>query len=128
MLTAYVIGMEAGTRLGAVAKGGFHQIGFHPTGLVGAFSCALIAGRLYGMTTQQMAMAQGITLSVGSGSLEFLQDGAWTKRMHPGWAAVAGSTAASLARHGLWPRERTKAASACTPATSASTPGTSTSP
>ncbi|MCZ2098376.1 MAG: MmgE/PrpD family protein [Burkholderiales bacterium] len=106
MLTAYVIGMETGTRLGAVAKGGFHQIGFHPTGLVGAFSCALIAGRLYGMTTQQMAMAQGITLSVGSGSLEFLQDGAWTKRMHPGWAAVAGSTAASLARHGfVGPRE-----------------------
>jgi 2-methylcitrate dehydratase PrpD len=106
MLSAYVIGMEAGTRLGAVAKGGFHQIGFHPTGLVGAFSCALIAGRLYGMTAQQMAMAQGITLSVGSGSLEFLQDGAWTKRMHPGWAAVAGSTAASLARHGfVGPRE-----------------------
>jgi 2-methylcitrate dehydratase PrpD len=101
VLTAYVIGMEAGTRLGAVAKGGFHQIGFHPTGLVGAFACALIAGRLYGMTAQQMAMAQGITLSVGAGSLEFLQDGAWTKRMHPGWAAIAGSTAASLARHGF---------------------------
>jgi 2-methylcitrate dehydratase PrpD len=105
-LTAYVIGMEAGTRLGAVAKGGFHQIGFHPTGLVGAFACAMITGRLYGMTAQQMAMAQGITLSVGAGSLEFLQDGAWTKRMHPGWAAVAGSTAASLARHGfVGPRE-----------------------
>ena len=106
MLAAYVIGMEAGTRLGAVAKGGFHQIGFHPTGLVGAFSCALIAGRLYGMTAPQMAMAQGIALSVGAGSLEFLQDGAWTKRMHPGWAAVAGSTAATLARHGfVGPRE-----------------------
>jgi len=106
MLAAYVIGMEAGTRLGAVAKGGFHQIGFHPTGLAGAFSCALIAGRLYGMTAPQMAMAQGIALSVGAGSLEFLQDGAWTKRMHPGWAAVAGSTAATLARHGfVGPRE-----------------------
>lgn len=106
LLAAYVVGIEAGTRLGAVAKGGFHQIGFHPTGLVGAFACALITGRLYGMTPQQMAMAQGITLSVGSGSLEFLQDGAWTKRMHPGWAAVAGSTAATLARHGfVGPRE-----------------------
>lgn len=105
-LVAYVVGIEAATRLGAVAKGGFHQVGFHPTGLVGAFACALIAGRLYAVTPQEMAMAQGIALSVGAGSLEFLQDGAWTKRMHPGWAAVAGSTAASLARHGfIGPRE-----------------------
>jgi 2-methylcitrate dehydratase PrpD len=101
LLTAYVVGMEAGTRLGAVAKGGFHQVGFHPTGLVGAFSCALIAGRLFGMTAAQLAMAQGITLSVAAGSLEFLQDGAWTKRMHPGWAAVSGLTAATMARHGF---------------------------
>lgn len=101
LLTAYVAGIETATRLGAVAKGGFHQIGFHPTGLVGAFACALIAGRLLGLSPQQLTMAQGIALSVGSGSLEFLQDGAWTKRMHPGWAAVAGLTSATLARHGF---------------------------
>jgi 2-methylcitrate dehydratase PrpD len=101
LLAAYIVGMEAGTRLGCVARGGFHQVGFHPTGLVGAFSASLIAGRLFGLNAQQLAMAQGIALSVGSGSLEFLNDGAWTKRMHPGWAAVAGFTAASLARHGF---------------------------
>ena len=51
-------------------------------------------------------MAQGIALSAASGSLEFLKDGAWTKRMHPGWAAVAGFTARRLARHGfVGPRE-----------------------
>ena len=101
LLAAYIVGMEAGTRLASVAKGGFHQIGFHPTGLVGAFSATLIAGRLFGLNAQQLAMAQGIALSTGSGSLEFLTDGAWTKRMHPGWAAVAGLTSASLARHGF---------------------------
>jgi 2-methylcitrate dehydratase PrpD len=101
LLTAYVLGMEAGTRLGSVAKGGFHQIGFHPTGLVGAFATTLVVGRLFGLNAQQLAMAQGIALSTGSGSLEFLNDGAWTKRMHPGWAAVAGLTSASLARHGF---------------------------
>src|SRR5205807_1229301 len=46
-------------------------------------------------------MAQGITLSMASGSLEFLEDGAWTKRMHPGWAGVVGITAATLAKHGF---------------------------
>src|SRR5262245_62147808 len=46
-------------------------------------------------------MAQGIALSMASGSLEFLEDGAWTKRMHPGWAAQSGITAAALARGGF---------------------------
>lgn len=106
LLTAYIAGMEAATRLAAVAKGGFHQVGFHPTGLLGAFGCALAAGRLLGLTDKQLRDAQGIALSVASGSLEFLQDGAWTKRMHPGWAAVAGYTAATMARHGFaGPRE-----------------------
>lgn len=101
LLTAYVVGMEVATRIGSVAKGGFHQVGFHPTGLVGAFACALIAGKLQGQNAAQLAMAQGIALSMGSGSMEFLQDGAWTKRMHPGWAGVAGITSATLARHGF---------------------------
>ncbi|MGC2202067.1 MAG: MmgE/PrpD family protein [Stellaceae bacterium] len=100
-LSAYVAGIEAAARLGAVAKGGFHQIGFHPTGLVGAFACALAAGKLFGLAEEQLVMAQGITLSAAAGSLEFLEDGAWTKRFHPGWAANAGITAAALAQQGF---------------------------
>ena len=101
VLTAYVLGVEAAARLAAVTKGGFHQIGFHPTGLVGAFACALAAGRLMGLDEQQLVMAQGLALSVGSGSLEFLEDGAWNKRLHPGWAANGGITAAALAQQGF---------------------------
>jgi 2-methylcitrate dehydratase PrpD len=101
LLSAYVIGIETATRLGAAAKGGFHQVGFHPTGLIGAFGCAFAAGHLYGLNASQHASAQGIALSVASGSLEFLEDGAWTKRLHPGWAAVGGITAANFARHGF---------------------------
>ena len=101
LLAAYVLAVEVSARLAAVAKGGFHQTGFHPTGLIGTFGCTLAAGRLMGMNAQQLTMAQGIALSVASGSLEFLQDGAWTKRFHPGWSASAGITAASLARHGF---------------------------
>ncbi len=101
LLAAYVVGMEVGARLASVAKGGFHQVGFHPTGLIGAFACTLLAGRLLGLNAAQLASAQGIALSMASGSMEFLQDGAWTKRMHPGWAAGAGLTAATMARHGF---------------------------
>jgi len=101
LLAAYVAAMEVATRLGSVAKGGFHQVGFHPTGLIGAFGCALAAAKLLGLDPQRATMAQGIVLSMASGSLEFLEDGAWTKRMHPGWAGVAGITAATLAKHGF---------------------------
>jgi 2-methylcitrate dehydratase PrpD len=100
-LAAYVGGVEVAARLGAVAKGGFHQVGFHPTGLVGAFAAALAAGKLMHLTEAQLATAQGIVLSTASGTLEFLEDGAWNKRLHPGWAAVAGITAAALARQGF---------------------------
>jgi 2-methylcitrate dehydratase PrpD len=101
MLAAYVLGVEVAARLGAVAKGAFHQVGFHPTGLIGAFACTLAAGRLMGLGEKQLVMAQGLTLSAASGSLEFLEDGAWNKRFHPGWAAVAGVTAAALAQQGF---------------------------
>lgn len=101
LLAAYLVGMETTTRLGAAAKGGFHQVGFHPTGLIGAFGCTLAASRLLKLAPDTIADAQGIALSFASGSLEFLQDGAWTKRIHPGWAGAAGITAATLAKHGF---------------------------
>lgn len=100
MVAAYVLGVEVATRLGAVVKGGFHQVGFHPTGLIGAFGCTIAAGWLLGLNEQQLIDAQGLVLSMGSGSMEFLEDGAWNKRMHPGWAAVSGITAATLGKHG----------------------------
>ncbi len=101
MVTAFVIGVETAARIASVAKSGFHQVGFHPTGLIGVFGCALAAGRLMGLTEKQLAMAQGIAVSMASGSLEFVEDGAWNKRLHPGWAAQAGMTAAALAREGF---------------------------
>lgn len=101
LLTAYILGMEATTRLGAAAKGGFHQVGFHPTGLIGTFGCTLAASRLLALDAETTVQAQGIALSLASGSLEFLNDGAWTKRLHPGWAGAAGITAATLAKNGF---------------------------
>lgn len=101
MLVAYVAGVEAATRLAAVGGGAFHAAGFHPTGVVNAFGAALAAGRILGLTERELAHAQGIALSTASGSLEFLEDGAWSKRLHPGWAAQAGITAAALARQGF---------------------------
>ena len=101
LLAAYVLGMELTTRISAAAKGAFHKVGFHPTGLVGTFGAAMTAAKLLGLDAGAMAHAQGIALSLASGNLEFLQDGAGTKRLHPGWAASSGITAAALAQHGM---------------------------
>ncbi|MDA0369840.1 MAG: MmgE/PrpD family protein [Proteobacteria bacterium] len=101
MMAAYLAGVEADARIGMGANGGFHKQGYHATGVVGAFGATLAAGRLMGLTEEQLVMAQGITLSTTSGALEFLEDGAWTKRMHPAWAGVGAITAAALAQGGF---------------------------
>ena len=44
-----VLGMETAVRLGLAAPGRFHDRGFHPTGVCGAFATALVAGSLAGL-------------------------------------------------------------------------------
>ena len=106
LLTAYIAGVETGARIASVVKGGLHQVGFHPTGVVGAFASCLAAGQLLKLSHERLVSAQGIALSFASGNLQFLEDGSWTKRLHPGWAAAAGITAAFLAQDDIpAPRE-----------------------
>lgn len=102
LLTAYAIGMETAIRLGRSVKGGFHHGGYHATGVVSHFSSALVAGKLLGLTEDQLVAAQGIAASTASGVQVFLEDGAWTKRLHPGWGAFAGITAAQMAQAGFF--------------------------
>lgn len=101
MLDAYVLGAEVAIRLGASVRGGFHHVGFHATGVVSHFASALVAGRLMGLPAERLVAAQGIAASTASGVQVFLEEGAWTKRLHPGWGAHAGITAAHLAAHGF---------------------------
>ena len=75
--------------------------GFHPTATCGAFSSAAVASRLMGLTPKETMNAFGVAGSQAAGSLEFLSDGSWTKRFHPGWASHSGIVAAILARNGF---------------------------
>lgn len=101
MLAALAAGMETSIRIGLVAPGAFHDRGFHPTGICGAYAAALAAGKLYGLTAGQLTHALGLAGSMASGTFEFLADGAWSKRLHAGWAAHAGLVAARLAAEGF---------------------------
>jgi len=101
LLTALALGMEANVRIGLAARGGFHDRGFHPTGICGAFASALVAGKVAGLGTAALADALGLAGSQAAGSLEFLTDGSWAKRIHAGWAAHSGVVAARLAAAGF---------------------------
>jgi 2-methylcitrate dehydratase PrpD len=101
LLLAYGLGIEIATRLGLAANGSMHKTGFHTTGIVGHNACALTAGKLLGLNADQLANAQGLAGSTASAIAEHRKDGAWNKRIHPGWAAVGGMTAASLACAGF---------------------------
>jgi 2-methylcitrate dehydratase PrpD len=100
ILAATVAGNETAVRIGNAGSGLFHARGFHPTGVCGVFGATAAAARVRELDGVTTAHALGIAGSMASGLMEFLADGADTKRLHPGWAAQAGVTAARLAAHG----------------------------
>jgi 2-methylcitrate dehydratase PrpD len=101
VLEAVIAGVEVMCRVGLAVPGKFHARHFHPTSLAGSFAAAAVAGRLYGLTEDQLVHAFGICGSQAGGIIEYLADGSGTKRLHPGWAAHAGVAATLLARSGF---------------------------
>ena len=101
VLEAAIAGVEVMCRAGLAVPGRFHARHFHPTSLTGSFAAAAVAGRLYHLTEDQLVHAFGICGSQAGGIIEYLADGSWTKRLHPGWAAHAGVAAVILARAGF---------------------------
>jgi 2-methylcitrate dehydratase PrpD len=61
----------------------------------------VVAGKIQGFTAAQIATALGIAGSQSSGSAQWIEEGSWTKRMHPGWASHSGIIAAKLAQKGF---------------------------
>ncbi len=103
-IAAVVAGYDVIVRLGRALQPAEHYgRGFHPTGTCGAFGAAVVAGRLLGLQGDDFIHALGIAGSQTAGSMEYLAQGAWTKRFHPGWASHSGSWAALLARSGYTP-------------------------
>jgi 2-methylcitrate dehydratase PrpD len=102
VIAAIIAGYEVTCRLAlALPAGAHYDRGFHPTATCGAFGAAAAAARVFGLTPAQVEDALGIALSQAAGSLQFLENGAWTKRFQVGWAAMNGLAAATLAREGF---------------------------
>ena len=104
-LVGIVTGVEAACRLSMVVPKAVHRSGFHPTSVLGTSAAALAVATTLGLDRQQSVDALGHSGSLASGIIEYLAEGAWTKRIHPGWAAQAGLQAARLGAQGfLGPR------------------------
>ena len=101
VLEAAIAGTEVLCKVGLVAPGKFHARGFHPTAICSTFGAAAAAGKLYGLDADQWVDAFGLCGSQSSGIIEYLADGTWTKRMHPGWSAHGGVIACLLAQEGF---------------------------
>lgn len=101
VISAIVIGLEVMTRLGAAAHGGFHDRGYHATGILGGFASACVASRLLGTSKAVLVNALGICGSQAAALQQFLHDGSWVKRIHPGWASHSGIFSVLLAQRGF---------------------------
>jgi 2-methylcitrate dehydratase PrpD len=101
-LIGIAVGTEVMCRLSLVTPKLVHKAGFHPTAIFGAMGAAAGCGAALGLSAKQLVDALGIAGSFAGGIIEYLAEGAWTKRLHPGWAAQSGLRAALLAREGFF--------------------------
>jgi 2-methylcitrate dehydratase PrpD len=100
-LIGIAVGTEVLCRLSLVVPKAVHKAGFHPTAIFGAMGAAAGVGAALGLNAKQIVDALGIAGSMAGGIIEYLAEGAWTKRLHAGWAAQSGIRAALLARAGF---------------------------
>ena len=95
-LHAFILGVEVECRIGNSVYPEHYDVGWHITGTAGVFGAAAAAGKLLGLTDQQMVWALGIAATQSSGLREMF--GTMCKPFHPGNAARNGLLAALLAQ------------------------------
>ncbi len=100
VLRAAVLGYEAGLRVGEAVNPSHYEF-WHPTGTAATFGAAVAAGTLLGLDATRMRDALGSAGTQAAGLWEFNADGAMSKHLHPGKAAMNGILAADLARRGF---------------------------
>jgi 2-methylcitrate dehydratase PrpD len=100
-LLGIAVGVEIICRLGLVVPKAVHKAGFHPTAVFGTMAAAAGVGAALELDTSEIVNALGSAGSMAGGIIEYLAEGAWTKRLHAGWAAQSGMRAALLGRSGF---------------------------
>ena len=103
-LAAAAAGIEVTVRLGmggyVAGSNVWFERGWHATSICGTLGAAAAGAKLLGLDAAGIGHAFGLAASMGSGVIEANRAGGTVKRLHCGWAAHAGLTAAALARNG----------------------------
>jgi 2-methylcitrate dehydratase PrpD len=94
-LNALVLGVETECRIGNSVYPNHYDVGWHITGTAGVFGAAAAAGKILGLSEQQMVWALGLAASQPVGLRESF--GSMNKSFNPGRAAGNGLFAALLA-------------------------------
>ena len=94
-VNALVLGVETECRIGNAVYPNHYDVGWHITGTAGVFGAAAAAGKLMGLTEQQMVWALGLAASQPVGLRESF--GSMNKSLNTGRAAADGLFAAILA-------------------------------
>jgi 2-methylcitrate dehydratase PrpD len=98
LLLAVALGLDVSCR---IAFASTVDRGWHRTATIGVFGATAAAGKLLGLTAEQMLNAFGIAYSNAAGNRQCILDGALTKRLQAGQAASAGVFSAVLAQTGF---------------------------
>jgi 2-methylcitrate dehydratase PrpD len=107
LLAAVAAGDELVVRVGmagydpALGNSVFFEKGLHATSIAGTLGAALAATMVYGLGEEESGNAVAISANMGAGIIEANRTGGTVKRIHCGWAAHAGVTAAEFAARGL---------------------------
>ncbi len=99
VIAAFAAGLVAARAVARRVGRGHYNKGWHGTGTIGAFAAAAAAGRLEGLDQEQMANAFALAASMSGGLQSNFSTQA--KPAHAGFAAVAGTRAARLAKAGM---------------------------
>jgi len=100
-VNAIALGYEVACRVGSAMGEAAYARGFHLTSVAGIFGAAAAVARLQRLPASSIADAFGIAGSLAAGSMQYLDSGAWNKRLHPGFAAQGALQAVALARAGV---------------------------
>ncbi|HBW33847.1 MmgE/PrpD family protein [Desulfosporosinus sp. BICA1-9] len=100
LIEGIVAGYEVAIRIGEAVTPA-HYYYWHTTATVGTFGAAAAAGKILGLSEEQLVHTLGTAGTQAAGLWEFLADGAMSKHLHPGKAALNGLLAALLARQGF---------------------------
>jgi 2-methylcitrate dehydratase PrpD len=99
LISAMAIGCEVMNRVSLATNPRLRDRAYHTTPTCGVFGATAVAGRLLGLTVDQLVSAFGIAGAQASGLME-MYGPSMQKRINPGPAARNGITAAMLAANG----------------------------